>query len=209
MLVGTWTAYNDCVASATGNAPNTTAFDKDNPSGTLLDISDGSTTSVSVLMEALNISPWNSDGMPAADTDAYNTFNGILNLNENASYGDGTSDWYYQVTFSGLNPAKSYAFVTMANRNGSYDPARWTKFTIIGADTYSNFSSTGVTKVSEDVLKLNSGENTATGYVVAWTDITAADGIFTVRSENVGDEGLGEPYKSYGLQGFKLVELAP
>jgi len=80
---------------------------------------------------------------------------------------------------------------------------------IIGADTYFNISSTGVTKVSNDVMKMNTGDDTANGYVVAWTNITAADGSFTIRSENVGSVGPGEPNKSYGLQGFMLKELSP
>lgn len=70
-------------------------------------------------------------------------------------------------------------------------------------------SSAGVTKVSEDVLKMNSGDNTVSGYVVAWTGISAVDGSFTVRSENVGLDGPGDQYRSYGLQGFMLKELAP
>ena len=46
------------------------------------------------------------------------------------------------------------------------------------------------------------------GSAVCWKDIAASDGGFTVRSENVGVEGPGEPNKSYGLQGFMFKELA-
>ncbi len=70
-------------------------------------------------------------------------------------------------------------------------------------------SSAGVTKVSEVVFRMDSGENTATGFVVVWTNIIAVDGIFTVRSENVSPGGPGEPNRSYELQGFMLKELSP
>jgi hypothetical protein len=108
--------------------------------------------------------------------------------------------------------SKEYEFITTANRNSeSYDgdgaASRWTKFTLAGADTFANISSTGVTVVTEDVVKMNTGYNTVNGYVVAWSVITAADGTFSVRSENVGLEGPGEQIKSYGFQGFVFKEL--
>jgi len=216
-LAASWTAYNDCVESAAGNAANVTQIDYDDPSGTLLRYADGTATSVSVTMESDNLAPWSAGVEPAAGTDAHDTFDGIVNLNEIASYGS-DSDWYYQATLTGLDPAKRYAFITTANRDSvtfsgvTYEGAgansRWTKFTISGADTYTNVSSAGVVEVSEDVVKMNTGYNTLTGYVVAWTDISAADGIFTVRSENVGAEGPGEPHKSYGLQAFVFIELS-
>ena len=99
--------------------------------------------------------------------------------------------------------------MTTANRRNTYDPPRWTQFSIIGADTYQNVSSSGVVEVSEDVVKMNTGSNTTEGNVVAWIGITSAGGSFTVRSENVGTGGPGEQYKSYGMQGFMLVELLP
>ncbi len=212
-LTSAWTAYNDCVVSGSGNDPNATGYNWSNTTGLLKKISDGTDTSVAVTMAADNVSSWDPSGMPQEGTDAYETFNGILNINDIASY-NSSADWYYEAVFTGLDPAKKYAFVTTANRNEDYeghdppDPPRWTKFSISGADTYRNVSSAGVTEVSEAVLKLNTGYNTVNGYVIAWTDITAADGSFTVRSENVGAEGPGELYKSYGMQGFMFKELA-
>jgi hypothetical protein len=217
-LTSAWTAYNDCVASATGNDPNATQFDWNDLTDPmkLKDFSDGSEISVIVSIDATNVTGWDLSGvgkigMPLVGTDANDTFDGIINLNNIASYDSG--DWHYQITFSNLDPTKSYAFVTTANRDdiayeGNGSASRWTKFTISGADTYRNVSSSGVTEVSEAVLKLNTGYNSENGYVVAWTDITAADSSFTVRSENVGATGPGEQYKSYGLQGFMFKELA-
>ncbi|MBN1838167.1 MAG: hypothetical protein JW820_20080 [Spirochaetales bacterium] len=216
-LTASWTAYNDCVGSATGNAANVTQIDHNDPTDTLLKYADGTSTSIDVTMESSNLAPWNASVEFPAGTDAHEVFAGIVNLQEIASY-SGASDWYYQATFAGLDPAKKYAFITTANRDstsfpgtsyeGSGASSRWTKFAISGADTYANISSAGVMDVSEDVVKMNTGYNTGDGYVVAWTDITAADGTFSVRSENVGAAGPGEPYKSYGLQGFVLIELA-
>lgn len=210
VLSSSWTAYNDCDSGPTGNHANATNFN-DDTSGLLKDITTGIDTTVTADMDSLNISPWSlggtyGPGMPAFGTDAYNTFNSFITLDQVVSYGS-DSPWYSQVTFSDLDPAKEYAFVTTANRNNTYDPQRWTKFVISGADTYTNISSSGVNRVSDDVVKLNC-YNSVRGYVVAWTGITAADGTFTVRSENVGAEGPGEEYKAYGIQGFKFMELS-
>ncbi|MDX9800005.1 MAG: hypothetical protein RBT69_01565 [Spirochaetia bacterium] len=211
VLSSAWTAYNDCVDND-GNHENATYFNLQNPDGILKKISDGSDSGITVEMEAENVSSWDPTGTPQAGTDAYNTFNGFLNIDEVASYGNENNPWYYQVTFSNLDPAKKYAFVTTANRNFDYvadgRQPRWTKFTISGADTFSNISSSGVSRVSAGVVKINTGYNTVNGYVAAWTGITASDGTFTVRSENVGAEGPGESFMSYGLQGFKLMELS-
>lgn len=101
--------------------------------------------------------------------------------------------------------------MTTANRNsasyaGSGASSRWTKFSIIGADTYTNGSTSGVVEISSDVVQFNTGYNTVNGYVARWTGITAGDGSFTVRSENVGAGGPGEAKKSYGMEGFYLAE---
>jgi len=213
-LTASWTAYNDCVSSGAGNAPNVTQFSTTNPTGTLLKYGDGTATTVAVSMEWDNLAPWNSFGAPNPGTDAGTTFGGIVNLDENASYGSSSADWYYQVTFSGLDPAREYAFVATANRDevlyiGGGTGSRWTKFSIIGADTYENVSSSGVIEVTGAELKMNTGYNTEDGLVIAWTDTSSASGTFTVRSQNVGAAGPGEPYKSYGMQGFMFLELAP
>jgi outer membrane murein-binding lipoprotein Lpp len=220
-LNAAWVAFNDCADNG-GNDPNATEYGMDTStqswgptSGPLLKISDGSDTGVMVEVNGDNLRTWNPAGTPQPGTDAYETFNGTINVDEIVSYGevDVPYDWYFEATFTGLDPAKEYAFITTANRNnldysGEDAASRWTKFTIMEADTYTNISSSGVTKVSESVVKFNTGYNTENGYVAAWTDITAADGSFTVRSENVGSEGPGQPYRSYGMQAFALIELA-
>jgi hypothetical protein len=154
--------------------------------------------------------------MPNSGTDAHSAFDGIINLNESASYNSSSSDWSYKATFTGLDPSKTYEFVTTANRNGgSYSgtgsSSRWTKFSLIGADAYTNASSSGsgVIVVSADVIKMNTGYNTVEGNVVKWTGIQpGTDGSFVVLSQNVGAEGPGESRKSYGLQGFILTQTS-
>ncbi len=207
-------AYND-TAGLMGSAPNVTHYNgfPGGPStGLLLDYASGSSTSVTATMNMLNVfeqSMWGS--IPNAGTDANNVFSGITNLSSVASYVNNNSDWFYEVTFTGLDTTKYYEFVTTANRNesiygGEGTDSRWTKFSISGADAFINSSSTGVTEITPDALQMNTGYNTVNGYVIEWSGIYAADGSFTVRSENVGAAGPGNPYKSYGIQAFKLTE---
>lgn len=207
-------AYNDA-AGLPGGASNITyynGFTGGTSNGFLVDYSTGIFTSVTATLTAVNnYNELRFGAMPAIGTDAYNTFNGKIDLGAVASYEYRDSNWSYEVTFTGLDSTKYYEFVTTANRNSdAYDgdgsDPRWTKFSIIGADTFTNSSSSGVTEITADVLKMNTGYNTDNGYVIAWSGISAAGGSFTVRSENVGLDGPGNAYKSYGIQGFKLAE---
>jgi len=214
----TFVSFNDTVGPSSGSAANVTHYSGylgggggfETPSGLLKDFGTGLFTGVTATLEASNVAG-SLGGMPNMGTDAYNLFNGIVNLAESASYNSSGSDWYYRVTFTGLDPTKLYKFLTTANRNSSsYDgtggSSRWTEFSIIGADTYSNVSSAGVVQITEDVLKMNTGYNTVNGYLVGWEGITAADGTFTILTQNVGVDGPGEAIKSYGMQAFMLEE---
>ncbi len=211
--------YNDCVHG--GSPPNATIYSAymqdgggfETPTGYLRDYDTGVYSSIYVQMTGANITG-SISGPPASGTDAYNDFNGKVNLGDwSTSYNNSSLDWYYQVTFTGLDPTKTYEFVTTANRNdsgyaGDGSSSRWTKFSIIGADSYTNASSAGVVEISSDVVEFNTGYNTLNGYVAGWNGITAADGSFTVISQNVGASGPGNATKSYGMEGFMLVESA-
>jgi hypothetical protein len=215
-----WVAYNDAVhAGSPANATNYSGYMADGggfetPSGFLRDYTTGAFKSVVATLTGSNISG-STSGAPSSGTDAYGVFNGKVNLGDwSTSYNSSSTGWYYQVVFTSLDPTKSYEFVTTANRNsasyaGEGAASRWTKFSIIGADAYTNASTSGVVEISEDVVRFNTGYNTVNGYVARWTGITAADGTFTVRSENVGAGGPGEANKSYGMEGFMLAELEP
>ena len=214
---GAFVSFNDCVhAGSPANATTYSGYMADGggfetPTGLLRDYDTGLWTSVTVTMAGANISG-STSGAPASGTDAYGTFNGKVNLGDwSTSYNSSSLDWYYEATFTGLDPTKTYDFVTTANRNsssyaGDGSSSRWTKFSIVGADAYTNASSAGIVEISEDVVRFNTGYNTVNGYVARWTGITAADGSFTVRSENVGAGGPGEANKSYGMEGFMLRE---
>jgi len=203
--------YNDAVGPASGSAANVTHYSGylgggggfETLSGFLKDIATGLNTPVTATLSAYNVSG-GTGVMPNAGTAAYSAFNGIVNLGGSASYGDSTYGWWYQVVFTGLDPTKQYEFVTTANRGSTYTPERWSQFSLIGADSYVNGSSAGTVQVTPDVVKLNGGANTAAGDIVRWTGITAADGSFTVRSENLRDIN-GKPY-GYGMQAFMLAE---
>ena len=207
-----WTAFNDCVHG--GSPPNATIYSAymgdgggfETPSGLLRNYGTGAWTSVTATLTGSNISG-SISAAPSSGTDAYTVFNGKVNLGDWSTSYNSSSDWYYQVTFTGLDTTKAYEFVTTANRNGSYSTERWTKFSIVGADTYTNASTLGVVQISPDVVRFNTGYNTLNGYVARWTGITAADGSFTVKSQNVGIGGPGEAYKSYGMEGFMLKEV--
>jgi hypothetical protein len=217
---GDWVAYNDGVGAA--SVPNTTNFTpafgdgggfEDND-GLLVDFSTGLPTSVLVTASGSNISG-SIGAMPNAGTDAYSLFNGILDLNDSASYNSSGSDWYIEYAFTGLNPLFTYEFLTTANRNSiSYDGAgaasRWTKFSLLGADAAANASSVGVADLGGNVLEMNTGYNSVNGYLAGWEGINpGADGTIVIRSENVGIGGPGEAVKSYGIQGFSFSETIP
>jgi len=215
--LGGFVAYNDAVhAGSPANATNYSGYMADGggfetPSGLLRDYSTGLYTSITATLSGSNISG-SISAAPASGTDAYSVFNGFVNLGDwSTSYNSSSTGWYYEVTFTGLDPSKTYEFVTTANRNsasyaGSGSSSRWTLFQIIGADAFTNSSTAGVTEISSDKVQFNTGYNTLNGYVARWTGITAADGSFTVRSSNVGAGGPGEPNKSYGMEGFMLRE---
>ena len=213
-------AYNDTVhAGSTGNVTNYSGYMADGggfetPSGLLRDYATGTYTSVTATLSGSNISG-SISGAPAAGTDAYNAFNGIINLGDwSTSYNSSSADWFYQVTFTGLDPNSTYEFFTTANRNsssyaGTGASSRWTEFALVGADTFTNASSVGTVEgATPDIVYMNTGYNTVNGYLVGWTGITAADGSFTVISRNSGAFPFGEDIKGYGMEAFMLTEIS-
>ena len=210
--------YNDTV-QAGEPSPNVTIYSGylgggggfETPSGLLMNYDTGAATGITVTLSAVNVA-YSTGTMPNAGTDAYNVFNGIVNLDASASYNNSGLATSYTVTFTGLDPTKSYEFITTANRNsssyaGDGSSSRWAKFSITGADTYTNASSSGVTVISPDVLEMNTGYNTVLGYIIAWSGITAADGSFTIVSQNVGAGGPGDANRTYLIQGFELIQF--
>lgn len=208
-------AYNDC-AWQTGQflAPNATAITgtgsgDGSTSGTLKDITTGSSTGVSVTLSWKSVS-WNLGQANSvnAGTDARIAFDGTtVDINGVGAYKtSGTPSWA-QVTFTGLDPSKEYEFTTTANRSGTGSDyaSRTTKFLISDADSFNNMSSSGVTIADAGAsTTFVTGNNVATGYVARWTGIrSGTDGDFTVWS---GDATFGV-VKPYVVQVFKLAEV--
>jgi hypothetical protein len=205
---GSWTAYNDCVhASGDANITQYSGVLLDGggfevTTGFLKDFATGSVLPVTASLEAYNVSS-SISALPNAGTEAHTIFGFFPDFGPSASYNSSSFDWYYKVTFAGLDPSKSYEFVTTANRNGaSYAgdgaTSRWTRFSIVGADTHVNTSTPGVVQIAPTMVIMNTGYNTVNGCVVRWSGITASDGAFTVISENVGSGPTSDEPTTWG-----------
>ena len=177
--------------------------------GLLVNYANGSTTNVTATLTASG-APGVQTGTyggseTAADTDAYTTFHGIVSMPGVIQYGD--EGWWVEVTFTGLDPAKTYAFATSANRDGSGSdyPERVSRFTISSVDAAVNASSSGVTVLSNESVAFSTGENTVSGYVARWTGIRpGTDGEFTVTVQ--AEPGSPDALKAYGPSVFMLAE---
>lgn len=210
----TFTAYNDCVYSASAGQykpANTTAFGiggsfSGATSGRLLDFTTGAQTNVTAKLTQSGYVGWNETTAAggrdcAIGTDAYNLFGGKADMTGVITYGE--AGWWVEITFTGLNPERLYTFATSASRDAYTD--RYTVYTLRGADFYHNASSTGTTILSEDSVRLETGGNHAQGYVARWTGIRALDGTFTVRAAS--DPSSPEGKKAYAFSLFMLQEV--
>ena len=99
----------------------------------------------------------------AAGTDADLTFQTLMDMGGVVYYG--STGWYVDLVFTGLDPSKTYTFATSANRNGSTYLDRITRFTLSGVDAATNSSTPGVTLVDPYTVAFLTGYNTVTGYV--------------------------------------------
>ncbi|MBN2512788.1 MAG: lamin tail domain-containing protein, partial [Sedimentisphaerales bacterium] len=213
-------AYNDSIRG-TGDltAPNVTNWTvyngfTSNMSGKLIDYNTGLETPVTATFS------WNSaaglrtsetsgsaddEAQPRPGTPAYEVFGGIVDYSYRLVY-YGSTGWFVEIEFTGLDPSKKYSFVTTAIRGANY-PDRLTLFTLSGHTSAVNNSSDGIYLKNGDQSVLRAGGNhlDTTGYVVRWDDIFVADkgdgtGSFKVRAE---------AYTTYGYPfgGFMLEEL--
>jgi type IX secretion system substrate protein len=225
-----WVAYNDCVydpsLDGTGTDPNgqsvhylgtnVTTYGIGNTftgssSGALTNQLTGGPLSASVTFTESGGVVWQPDVSSnwyggydcATGTDARNTFGGKADMTGVIYYG--SSGWYVDVTFTGLDPSLWYTFATSASRaNASYGD-RNTRYTLLGVDAAINVSSTGVYEINNESVWFNTGDNHDEGYVARWTDIQpGADGSFTVRAEENGDNAEG---KAYAFDVFMLKEV--
>jgi hypothetical protein len=201
-------AYNDVIyESGQYIASNVTTYGVGgNPgltSGPLLDQATGNNMGITAALAqngGVNWQPSSSTGGSdcAVGTDAYNTFGGIADMTGVLTYG--STGWWVDLVFTGLEPTTEYTFATSAARC-NYS-GRFTNYTLTGADTYTNASTSGVVVLAENKVQFNTGDNFNEGYVARWTGITAADGSFAVRAE--ADPSATDGRKAYSFDVFKL-----
>ncbi|MEJ5200980.1 MAG: DNRLRE domain-containing protein [Anaerolineales bacterium] len=198
-----WVAYNDCSGTTGGN---TTAYTvtAGSTSGVLKNYATGASTGVTVTFTSSG-NPYvntSTGTYPSSGTDAYNTFYSKANMAGVIQYGN--SGYYIDMTFTGLNPAKTYTFATTANRNDASYADRISRFTISDIDGATNASTSGVNVIDNYSVYFSTGYNTTNGYVARWTGIQpGTDGDFTVR---VQEQTAGN--KGYGPSVFMLAEEA-
>lgn len=176
-------------------------------SGPLLDQATGDPTGAAVALGQSGGVTWQASGTGGSDcaagTDAYNTFGGFADMTGVIYYG--SVGWWVDITFTNLEPGTEYTFAASAARN-EY-PDRWTRYTISGADTHTNASTTGVYEIPGSggaSVRFNTGDNHNEGYVARWTGIRASDGTFKVRAEADPDNPCSDPRKAYAFDVFML-----
>ena len=215
-----WVAYNDCVYKSETNytVPNVTYYDlgtghAHGSSGLLKDIFTGADTPATVTLTQSGGVYWEAGIAaggwdPAVGTDAYNTFHNITDLTGVTGYG--SSGWWVDLTFTGLNPAKTYSFATSASRSEPAYADRNTKFTLSGVVSANNASSSGVGGCTPDTggytaVCFNTGDNQANGYVARWTGIHPSGTSFKVRAQA---QNPAAQHKAYAFSVFRLEEEA-
>jgi hypothetical protein len=217
-IYGIGTICSDCGSSGAGTPYPFT-------SGRLIDVNSGEPTPVTATFTqntGVSSVNWQSQvgpsGSPVAGTwsggydtqvgtDAYDVFNGFADMTGTIYYGG--SGWWVDLELSGLDPAKTYTFVTSASRaKASTDGApgyddRNTLYTLSGADSAVNNSSAGVVEAGGNPLTLvmNTGNNHAAGRVIRWEGIDpGADGSVTIRAESEGVVNQAYAFDVFMLQ---------
>lgn len=206
-----WVAYNDLDWESPQPETKITKYTiEGSTSGKLVRYDTGAQTNVNVAVTESGVQGYSGgneyDGSEAAlGTDAYTTFHGIVDSTGLIVYGS-DSTWYVDLTFTGLDPAKTYSFATTANRNRNEADyiSRVSRFTISDIDSATNASTSGVTVIDPSQVAFSTGYNTVNGYVARWTAIQpGSDGDFKVRVQAHSGN------KAYGPSVFMLAEEAP
>ena len=207
-VIRDWVAYNDMSPLDGGaNGPDVTTWTYEDVAANLQDYQAGVPLPVTMTGSSVGYDPTVNGAGCDWTTDCYKVFDGKVDLT--GVYEIDEADWQYVVTFDDLDPTKTYAVTLTANRdNRGYRDARYTKVSIEGADTLTNASSEGTVIYSESTVSLGTGYNSRNGYVVRWSDITAADGSFSIISTWDMALGLGNRNnKAYAMAAFKLEQF--
>lgn len=210
-------AYNDVVHDSGSGHPaltsHVTTFNIGSGSpgptaGMLIDKLTGAPTGVTATLTqsgGVNWQPSSSTGGSDCNpgTDARTVFDPAATVSLMGTVYYGSEGWWVDVTFTGLDPTRTYEFVTTANRNDPSYAGRITRYTISGADAFTNASTPGASVSGGGAsTSFSTGHNTANGYVARWTGIDpGADGSFKVRA----DAGTSE-YRAYAFDAFMLVQ---
>ena len=112
-------------------------------------------------------------------TEAFEVFNGKLNMTGVLSYGETE----IVLSFSGLDSGKDYELTLFGNRDNPKYAKRISTITLLGVDAFRNVSNLGANEVNEDdeVINISHGYNTLSGFVARYSNIDAGDdGAFIV-----------------------------
>ncbi|WCJ61180.1 immunoglobulin domain-containing protein [Fontisphaera persica] len=228
---GQWVAIND-VFNGPLTHPNVTTYGtvaqgvSITGSGFLKDLSTGQDLSARLEIYNENVVPAGTMGTPNQDTPAMNMFGPYVDWStasggQNAVYLDSTSDVIYY-RFTGLNPAARYSFHGTAVRGNSGYTIRWTRVTLLGAESFDAANLTGPSSpgildaqypgsgLGPNEVAFNPGYNVVAGDVVGWTNIDpGADGeIIIVCRVYTGPIPAGTAATvSYGFNALRLEEL--
>ena len=216
-------AFNDHVVGNGTHAWATSFAENGTPSGFLKDIETGINTEITLTTSQSGIRYRSSQGLPAAGTDAYNLFNGFVDFDAGAGASvqlEASNNDYYTHTFSGLGAIARYNFHGTAVRGNSNYTNRWTKVTLVGADsaTADHSNGSGLIVISNTEIALWTGDNgsPSQGYVAGWLDIDpGADGQFAVMSQQytgtvpttIHPSGTADGTKGYAISGIRLEQV--
>lgn len=182
----TFTSYNDLSWGAgqiySNITTHTTSEGGDGSGGgQLLDYATGLPTGVTFSIQGgswLGAAHVAQGRSPNPGTDAYDVFNGKVDLEGVLSYDAGD----LLLTFSNLNAAAAYELVVCGSREAYAD--RFTTTVIEGAVSFTNRSTSGaeVGGAAGERTRILNGSNTAAGLVARYSEIrTGDDGSFALR----------------------------
>ncbi|UCG58060.1 MAG: lamin tail domain-containing protein [Phycisphaerales bacterium] len=216
-----WTTYNDCIRDPGDTVPaNTTNWTiyagyTDHSTGKLKDFATGDEAAMPTVTFTMNSAApvatrTDYGDNPAPGTVAHEVFAGKVDFGGTIIQHHGSNEnWWVEIKFTGLDPAKTYTFVGTAIRISPADTDRISLITISDADSYANNSSSPAGHadwVGADTTKFLAVNNAALGLIVRWDDIVpGADGDFTIRAEADKSEG-SHGRRAYPLHGFMLQQ---
>ncbi len=203
-----WAAYHDMI-DVDDNATNTTRGSGNGTWYELLDYHSGVNAGVQVQFsypagQLLEGGSGDADKNPNPGTDAYDIFNGIINVGLNYHYlWSNTPDHELTMTFSNVNVGQHYRLALFGNRDQAYNTH--THFTLRNAQAFSNASSAGVGDAGdadEATAETDFSYNTENGYVVQWVNMVPSGTTFSVVMKRLP----GPAWYGYMPQAIMLQE---